>query len=96
MSIVVSIAAFLGRFTKEVLPIVFDEMKKPRKIRFIGGSKKVKNEVNQSVTDAIESDIARGMRSCGEEGHSDSPSGRPSVDSWWRRIFSGVGIRRGK
>ena len=53
MGLITVIAAFLGRMLKEVLPALFDEIRKPRRTKQIGGSDELKKDVQDSVDDML-------------------------------------------
>lgn len=51
MSWVAAIAAFIGRIFREIIPALYDELRRPRRTIQVGGSEEVLEEVNDSIRD---------------------------------------------
>lgn len=47
------IAEFLGRILKHILPALFKEMKKPKKVKPIGGDNEVRNDIDNDIANSI-------------------------------------------
>jgi hypothetical protein len=70
-----AIAAFLGRLFREILPAIFDEWRKPREHKHLGGAS---DEVEQDIIDDLLGGGDVGLRS--EDSEPVEGTGRTDAD----------------
>lgn len=82
MSLWASLAAFLGRLIREILPALYDEWRKPRTVRQVGAPDEIEDEVRASIRTSIERgvDVPRPtLHPPDPDGlHSEGPSSPPT------------------
>ena len=48
-----ALAEFIGRILKHILPALFDEARKPKKVNQVGGSNEPKNAIDADIIDSL-------------------------------------------
>lgn len=48
------IAEFIGRILRHVLPVLFDEARKPTKVKPVGGDDETRNDIDDDITDTLD------------------------------------------